>query len=357
MSRTHISHALRIAAAALLVASSVCAAQPPAPPSPRDGSTDRSGSTQPGGGRVRGEREFLRQLMALPPGERRVRLRAYLAERQERAQRTHDALTKAIKAVDEGAPMDDLSALIPQEAREGRGGGSAFPLGPAMDGGSPQPSNDNTDELGPVPMPGMGGPGNGAPRGGAGGGRPEDNAPKAFEGPITDDDRAVVNEFMSSVAPHLRERFRLLERSKPEEAELKLREMLTRIRWLIDLRKADRAAYDLRLKDMRHGHEAFAAAIELAGANTRAASEADRSALTERMRTALGEQYRVRGELIGKEISRQESELAQRKADQGKRAETREATIARTMQKLTERASEWIKRRERGKKARDDSAN
>ncbi|MFN7021301.1 MAG: hypothetical protein ACK4WH_08260 [Phycisphaerales bacterium] len=328
------------------------------PPDPTP-SRDRADQPHPptGGARSRGERELLRQLMSLPPEERRARLRAYLVERQERARRIESALARAIKAIDDGAPVDDPDALMPAESREFRGVVPA--LGPPQDL-PPQTGNgaDHTgpgatdpDELGPVSLPGLTGPGRGP--------RAEESPPRPHEGPITEEDRAVVNEFMSSAAPHLIEMFRQFEQKSPERAEARTREMLGRIRWLIDLRRSDRGEYDLRLEDIRHGREAFDAARELARFDRDGAdrSPAQRDEIVARMRAALNEQYRVRGAMIGREIARLESDLDQRRSELARREEARDSAIARTMEKLTERAAEFMKRRERGKKGREDAAN
>ncbi|MCC6320519.1 MAG: hypothetical protein IT438_03680 [Phycisphaerales bacterium] len=355
---------LAAALAASLVAAACAGAdqpearQPDAPPEKAPGSPPGSGS-----GRSRGERDLLRQLMSLPPEERRARLRAYLVERQERADKLRDSLERAIKSLDDGAPLDDLGKLIPAEAREFRGGWTSSPFGPPIDGAAApttetaSPATINPDELGPVPVPGVTSPSStrGGPPGTA---RPEALASKPHEGPITEEQRAVVSEFFASAAPQIMDMYKQFEQKSPERAEARMRETIGRIRWLIDLRKTDRPAYDLRLMDIRHGREAFDAARELVRfdrANPEKSASADRSAITDRMRAALSAQYRVRGELLQRDLTRLEADAAKQRAEFEKRAETRDATIARSMEKLTQRAADFQKRHEHRRRGPEGS--
>lgn len=323
--------ALAMLACGVLLAGSIGLADPPKPPASQP-ATDVS---EPGG--------LARQWLDLPVAERRQRFREFLATRLERAERTRQALADALKAVDDGIPLEDVIAAYPADLRAGiwigpGGRGEGRPGSRRVPGGGPPSNDENFDELGPV-----------VPEGGRvdrppPGGRGERDA----SGPVSESEREAFDEFLVAAAPGIHAMLRELRAKDPERADRKLREGLPRIRWLMDLRERDPEAYRLRLLDIRHGREAFEAARALAAfdrENTgdQAKSSAEREVLSERVRTALREQYEVRGKLLEHEISRLDQDLSKRRSELAGRAGGREAAISRGFDKLRERAREWLR--------------
>lgn len=356
MHRTRVQSGIRLLAAAALLGGVIGPASRAAAQSDRNSREARPAHDTPsqpahtaGPGsapsRSRFDREAIRQLMSLPPEERKARVKALLTERMERAERTRQTLADAIEAVDRGDAMESVVPLLLQDGREPRRGGGAGggPGGPMQPGEGPPGSGptgaDDIDELGPVMTPGMGGAGRPPMSGG-----PDD---QSFDGPITDEDRQIVSEFLASAAPGIGQMMTELRERNPERADQKIRETLPRIRPLMELRKSDRAQYDLRLEDIRHGREAFEATRALV--RLRRAGESERTseqeaAILDRLRSSLEEQYRVRGELLRLDIGRMESELTKRRAELEHRPEARAATIDRMIEKLQTRAQDWMNR-------------
>lgn len=335
------------AGAAMLMHSQVTARQPePAEPSP----AKPAAADEP-----RESRDLPRQLLDLPLAERRARFREFLVGRLDRTDRTRTALAEAIKAIDDGRPLDDIVADYPADLRPGwgswNGGGGEFRGGRPRGMPPAMAPDDDLQELGPV-MPG-GDPLESRSR------NPRHGPPGESEarGPITDDERAAFDEFLASAAPGVHRMLGELRARDPERADRKLREGLPRIRWLLDLRKRDPVAYKLRLDDIRHGRVAFEAARALAAHDRDHADDqspeasAERERLSERVRTALREQYDVRGRLLEHEISRLDQDLTRRKAELAKRPGGREAAIGRTVDTLRERARDWL--RSAGKRSRE----
>ncbi len=324
---------IQLATIALCAFVSTSRAQPSDPPP--EGSRERLSFQNQPGLRTRSDREALRGLLALPPEERQERLKSFLTERLERAERAKTSLSKAIDALDRGAGLDEIVALIPQDLRDSRGGGGA---GGSPTHAGPRPGEDaNIDELGPVPMPGQ-------PRSGDGG-----PPPSTSDRPVTEEDRAAVQEFLISAAPQLAVMMDELRDKNPERADVKVRETLNRIGWLMDVRKSDRALYELRLQDIRHGREAFDAARSLARYDRthEGPESSERQVLVAKLRGELAEQYRVRGELLQSDIQRLEGDLSKRRADLARRSDGQESTITRMADKLRDRAREWMSRHPR----------
>lgn len=325
--------ALVMLACGVLLAGSIGLADQPEPPA-RQPATD---VTEPGG--------LARQWLDLPAAERRQRFREFLAARLERTERTRQALADALKAVDDGTPLEDVIAAYPAELRAGMWGGpggrgEGRPGSRRGPGGGPPSTDDNFNELGPV-VPDGGGPDQPMPRG---------RGDRDASGPVTDSEREAFDDFLAAAAPGIHAMLRDLRTKDPERADRKLREGLPRIRWLMDLRERDPEAYRLRLLDIRHGREAFEAARALAAfdrENTgdQEKASAERQELTERVLTALREQYEVRGKLLEHEISRLDQDLSKRRAELAARPGGREAAIGRGFDKLRERAREWMQNR------------
>lgn len=295
-----------------------------------------------------------RQWLELPAAERRQRFRDFVASRLDRAERTQQALADALKAVDDGAPLDQVIADYPADLRagfwggpgaggrgeggrgEGRIGGRRGPGNPA----APSPASDeNFNELGPV-MPDNAGDQHQPP--------PRGRGERDESTPITDAEREAFDDFLASAAPGVHRMMRELRSRDPDRADRKLREGLPRIRWLMDLRQRDPEAYRLRLQDIRHGREAFDAARDLAAYDREhtgdaAKSSAERQELTERVRTALRDQYEVRGKLLEHEITRLDQDLSKRRSELAGRTGGREAAIGRGFDKLRERARDWLR--------------
>jgi hypothetical protein len=132
---------------------------------------------------------------------------------------------------------------------------------------------------------------------------------------------------------------RTLRERNPEMADRKIQDAMPRMRWLIELREKDRALYDLRLRDIRSGREAFEAAREIAALERKGSQEDQASRQNElegRLKRALEEQYDVRGQILAREIARMEEEL-------GKRAEGRAPTVERMTRTLIDRAKDDLK--------------
>lgn len=311
-----LARLIAVGIASLLAVNAPTLAQPadPAPESAADRSTDRAGA--PG-------RDMLRQAMQRPPAERRAFLRELLQSRLQRLERQRDGLQAALHAIDEGKPLEEIGPLVGSEsfARDGRIGGP-----PGRQGGAP-PNSD--DELGPVPMPG-GGPGE----------PPRPRQPS--DSPVTAEDRAAVEEFLSSAAPQLLKMLNEIRERDPAEADARIRDSLPRLRDLLELRTSDHALYELRLADIRHGREAFEAARALVRLDRAGdeASEAQREELITTLRTSLRDQYRVRGEILAHELVKLNERIA-------KHRENREAVVERMMERLRGRAREWNERRMR----------
>jgi hypothetical protein len=333
-------------------------APPPAhdePPPPAAGEERRGPGDEDRAGRGPGTRDgWLRQWMELPEGERRARFREFLSSRRNRAERIQAALDEAIRSVDRDVPIEQVMEAFPADLRgdlrPGGGRGAGGPMGEGTRGGSGggpggemggdhgAQSLDKLNELGPV-VPGDEGPGEGGP-GGRGRG------PREGRGTLSDVDRQAFDEFLGSAAPRLQMMFRKLREQDANAADQRVMEGLPRIRWLLELREKDREMYDLRLKDIRAGREALEAARGLAALDREGTNETGdkRSKLEGDLKRALETQYDLRGQILGREISRLENDLGKRREEMGKRADGRTATVERTSKSLVERAKEMGRR-------------
>jgi hypothetical protein len=369
---------------ALTMGASRGLAQPAdAPPSsddrarePADAPPPPEGEALPPAGGRPGLREFLpRQMLELPPKERRAKFREFLEARRTRVDRIQKALDEALKSLDGGKSIEEVVTEFPAELRSdlrpgggrgaGPGGGPGGPGGlggpmnegpPGAPGQGPGPVDErdgsikNLNDLGPVVPAGDGPPSPGAGQGrgpgGQGQGRGPGPRPGAREGraEITDADRAVFDEFLGSAAPRVQVMMRELRKQDPERADHKIVEAMPRMRWLIDLREKDRPLYDLRLRDIRAGREAFDAARAIARFDHEHADQKlspEREKLAGDLRKSLQEQYDVRGQILAHDIAKIESDLAKQREELANRADGKSPVIEKTFDLLIERAKEW----------------
>lgn len=298
-----------------------------------------------------GARDWLpRQWFDMSKDERAKRLREFLEVRRERLIRTNQAIDHALKSMDEGVDIDRVIADFPADLRPGFG---RRPGGPRGDHADARPENDpvlnNPDRLGPASPNGedMGstddrrpGPAAGRGRGPGGGGGGEMRAPG---GPVTNADRETFDEFLGSAAPRLQTLMRQLRQTDPERADRKVREAMTHMHGLLELREKDRPMYDLRLKDIRAGREAMEAARAVVR-HDRDHSNGDdaqgRERLIADLRQALASQYEVRGEILEREVARMQGDLARRQEELTKRPSGKDGAIDRNTNDLLRRARE-----------------
>ncbi len=290
----------------------------------------------------RGDRDGLRGILELPPAERRARFREFLLNRLERLERSQQAIRRAMRALDDGDPIDEIIRAFPPDLRPGpRGPGPSSAVGD---------STDNLDELGPVLPPGdqlRPGPDR---RGGIGG-HPDDGGHRAGGRPgaggrdaprtITDADRRAFDLFLAAAAPDGKDRMASLRQKSPERADRLLVESMPRIGWLLEMHQRDPELFQLRLSDIRYGREALEASRALAAFDRRQPTvvSEERDQLVARLRSALENQYEIRGKLLAREIERLDRDVAKRRAELTDRPASRDAAIERAIERLRERAA------------------
>lgn len=284
------------------------------------------------------DRDRLRDLADLPPAERRARFREFLENRLRRLDRARESIRQSLEALDNGEPLDRILQNAPPDLRPGpRGGGP-----PGMPDGSGEPGGD-LNELGPV-LPGDGiGLGEGPPPSRGGPGHPRGVPGRDAPREITDADRQAFEKFLSAASPVGRERITALRQKDPERADRLLMEAMPRIGWLLEISRRDPELFELRLRDIRLGREALEASRALAAFDREhpGADGPRREALVAKVRSALENQYQVRGQLMEHEIARLDRDLSRRRAELSERASGREAAIDRALERLRERAREW----------------
>lgn len=313
---------------------------PPAPTEREPGPPTSDQDAQRGPGVPYGSRDWLaRQWPGLSKEERTRRLREFLEFRRDRLDRTQKAIAHALKSMDEGVDPDRVLSEFPMELRPDARPGPGRAAGPrgARDDGRPEgdPVLNDPDRLGPASPGGdeMRPSGDRRLGPGAGGAR----------GPVTDADREAFDEFLGSAAPRLQGLMRQLRQSDPEKADRKVREAMVHMRGLLELREKDRAMYDLRLRDIRAGREAMEAARAVVRHDRDHPNHSDaegRERLIGELRRSLENQYDVRGEILAREVSRMQSELARRQDDLSKRPAGEQAAIDHNVDSLLRRAAE-----------------
>jgi hypothetical protein len=304
-----------IAAILITVAGLPLRAQPPAPTQPSDQNpkTGEPGETHPNA-----DPEFRHRW------RERIQ-RALDARRQEL-----DRLEAALKALDEGKTVEEVRQMYPDLPRFGnRGEGQEH--GPMGDGR--HTDGGDVDRLGPQMM---------------GGGRRGGGAPGPDQAPhqLTADERQSVRDILEATSPQLFKHLQELEKSNPAEAERNIGESFPRLRFLLDLRKRDKQLYDLKLKDIRHGREAFEAARAIAELDRRAdADTGERSKLEASLRSALTAQYNVRTQAMQREAEGLKERGASLKADAEKRDAQAGAVVEKNMKAMIEREKKWLEKR------------
>lgn len=338
MNHTRPLRSLTLLAAGLALSLSAAPlrAEPPTPPSAA------SPSDQPAPSAAAPAASGRPELTA----DQRRRLREWLERRLAATREQQSRLERALTMLDANATSDELRSLLPDLPRNDRQGRDD-PDRPRPDRNDrpdrPDRSDRNEfndqrqgrgplanrlDELGPT------GPGlpslidaNPAPA----------NKPPANRkpGPLTDEDRQAVREFVAATSPALAAKLTELEKADPAQAEVKFQEALPRLRWLLEIRSRDPELYQLRLKDIEQGRAALNAARAVAKAEQKPGTPAaDLDRLRSDLQKRLESQYQLRTALLDHEVKRFRDRVEEASRDVEQRSGRMSDVVQRSMTRL-----------------------
>lgn len=277
--------------------------------------------------------------------------RNLIERRLEQTRQAEARLQRALARLDGGATLEDLRDEFPELQRQGRGDNQDWPSGPGrMDGADSSfptpPARGNPSSRSGTPLGGPDFNELGPSPDGMGPGPKNSRSPR-HDGPLTSDQRQAIRDFLRSASPGMLPMIERLERDDPAEAEKRFAEMLPRVRFLIEMREREPELYNLKLQDIRLGRESVEAARRLAELDKRGpgAEPGEITGQSDRLRTALSEQYDVRGQILAHEVSRlQERQAEVAKEIQGRPAR-RDEVVQKMMSTLVEREKQRMERR------------
>lgn len=301
---------------------------PPPPPQRADGEPGQNGT---GEGR--------RARPTLTREELRARFRQFLDQRAGQLRREQEEIERAVRMFDEGKTVEEIRAEFPDRPRgsgQRRGGGGGggwggdwlqrWEQGEGMPG---DPPFDRGSDRGPDRGPRSGD--SDGPRQGPG-------AERDPTQPITSEERETIRDFIRSTAPQMLAGLDELEKRDEAMAEKKYRDMLRKTRLLLELRKRDKAMYDLRLADIKSGREAIEAARLIAqmDVNGIAADAPDRAAQTQTLHAAVNAQFVTRTAIKRHELTRSRDRAANDEKELASRESRREQIVTDSMSKLVD---------------------
>ncbi len=244
-------------------------------------------------------------------------IRPFLEKRLAEFREAQTAAEQALKMLDEGKSPEEVRKFLAEHAPAGRRG--MLDLG--ADG-----------ERGDHPPPGPGGDLFGEP-GTSPGGPPTDH-------PLTADEREAVRDILQATFPEMVARFDELMKKDPEAAERRFKQMVPRVRFLLDLRKNDEPLFKMRLEEIRTTREAVESAAKIAGYERAGAKDEDEELIRERrhLHSLVATQMEIRTSVLAHELMQLQERVDRLKKEIGERADSSDEAVNRQVEAILQKA-------------------